>query len=274
MVVVEKFLRARTDDISTCEDAIYVNGDFACVIDGATSQSNLQWEEMRPGRFASKLILEGIESFSKMITDDQAVEKLTGIIATEYRKRSMYEHMRKNASDRLAASMVMYSNYLSEIWMLGECQCALDGNVIVNRNPFSDLLAEVRSLYLKIELSSGMTVDELVELDTGRKYILPLLRGQSLFQNKPGTKFAYGVLDGFDLDRQFIKRIAVPEETQSIVLASDGYPLLLSTLEETEGALRTITQEDPLLIEAYKSTKGMTRSGSSFDDRAYLKIDL
>lgn len=70
-----------------------------------------------------------------------------------------------------------------------------------------------------------------------------------------------------------------------IILASDGYPELKSTLEESEQALHKILEEDPLLFRQFKSTKGKIvkppsfgdhsskkTGATSFDDRTYVRI--
>ena len=81
------------------------------------------------------------------------------------------------------------------------------------------------------------------------------------------------VLDGFFEDMSSIKIIDVPDNAQEIVLASDGYPELLPTLEESERALKEILAEDPLFILRHKSTKGLQKGNNSFDDRAYIRFN-
>jgi glycerophosphoryl diester phosphodiesterase len=57
-----------------------------------------------------------------------------------------------------------------------------------------------------------------------------------------------------------------------IVLASDGYPFLCKTLEESEQRLAQQKSEDPLNIGAFKATKAFTKENNSFDDRAYIRF--
>ena len=58
------------------------------------------------------------------------------------------------------------------------------------------------------------------------------------------------------------------------MLASDGYPYLKDTLEASEQALQEVLQEDPLLFRKYKATKGLQIGNRSFDDRAYIKLEI
>jgi hypothetical protein len=274
MVVIEEFLQSKNGDLLTCQDAIYVGSHFACVVDGATSQSKLHWDGQKPGKFVSMVVCDAVASFSKTIARREAIRTITDRIAAEYHKRALYKYTKKNPSERLTASLVLYNRYRSEVWMVGDCQCSIDGEVIKNTNAFGTLLAEVRSLFIQTELLSGITIGELQKIDTGREYIIPLLKRQGLLQNRLDAQYSFGVVDGFEIDEQFIKTIGVPKNAKTIILASDGYPVLHNTLEETERALQNALREDPLCILEHKSTKGKYSEQSSHDDRAYLKIDL
>ncbi len=57
-----------------------------------------------------------------------------------------------------------------------------------------------------------------------------------------------------------------------IVLASDGYPKLKSTLKESEEELAKIIEIDPLCYKTYFSTKGLKKGNFSFDDRTYIRF--
>jgi glycerophosphoryl diester phosphodiesterase len=57
-----------------------------------------------------------------------------------------------------------------------------------------------------------------------------------------------------------------------IILASDGYQRLLSTLKEMEEHLQKLRREDPVIIDQYMAAKGVCEDAKSFDDRTYLRI--
>ena len=136
------------------------------------------------------------------------------------------------------------------------------------------IFSKVRSYVNRTELLKGKTVAELQEKDIGREYILPLLRKQVIWQNsKVDSLYTYPVLDGFPVSLSKVRVISVPKYSQ-VVLASDGYPVLYDDLQETEKALFDILERDPLCIEEYLSTKRVARLNDSFDDRAYLRLQL
>ncbi len=66
----------------------------------------------------------------------------------------------------------------------------------------------------------------------------------------------------------------IPKKVHTIILASDGYPLLKNSLEASEQALHHILENDPLLFRLYKATKGVQDGHVSYDDRAYIKLRL
>ena len=57
-----------------------------------------------------------------------------------------------------------------------------------------------------------------------------------------------------------------------IIFASDGYPVLLCSLEESEKKLKELIEKDPLMYQTVPMTKGMMNGNISFDDRSYLRF--
>jgi glycerophosphoryl diester phosphodiesterase len=133
-------------------------------------------------------------------------------------------------------------------------------------------MSDARAVYLESELLMGKTIENLMEFDTGREFIKPLLSRQALFQNPNNESiYSYGVINGFEVPENAIKTVRM-QDNKYLVLASDGYPALKPTLEESEQALKKILASDPLCMRIYKSTKGLEAGNISYDDRAYLKI--
>ena len=64
------------------------------------------------------------------------------------------------------------------------------------------------------------------------------------------------------------------DESSEVVLASDGYPLLKKTLNESEEMLADILKQDPLCCKIYPSTKGLTPNSRSYDDRVYVRFSV
>ena len=168
--------------------------------------------------------------------------------------------------DRLAASAVVYSRLRREIWMVGDCQCLIDGTLFENPKPYEAELARRRADIIR---HSADQKHFLVD-DTARQQILPdMMRIMRQQQN-----VAYAVIDGARIPEQHVIVLPLDFCPHDIVLASDGYPQLLPTLEASEAALARQLSDDPLNIGTFQATKGCMQGNQSFDDRAYIRFKV
>jgi glycerophosphoryl diester phosphodiesterase len=273
--IEEQTLRSKTDNEEDCEDAVYAGPHFVAVIDGATSKTQRRWQNRTGGKMAAILLQEAFARIPPEATLRQAVDILTSAIRAFYEENKVIKSMRIRPAQRITASFVAFSLFRREIWFVGDCQCLLNQELISNKKIVDEITANARSLFLEGELCRGKTIDELLQKDTGRVFILRLLRRQMLFQNNPSSgQYWYPVIDGFDVPEDGLRVISLPGDIETIVLASDGYPYLKDSLQASEDALQEILRDDPLLFRKYKSTKGLQKKNVSFDDRAYVKVRL
>lgn len=84
----------------------------------------------------------------------------------------------------------------------------------------------------------------------------------------------YRSINGSSVPDEGIRIERLPEDIETIVLASDGYPYLNDTLQASERALQEVLHDDPLLFRKYRATKGMHQGWRSFDDRAYVRLRI
>jgi hypothetical protein len=274
MKVIEQFLKSKTTLESDCEDSIFVSDHFAAVIDGVTLKSTRKYENETPGRACTQFLMKALEDMSARSTAKKAVEFMTSVVFSVYKEMKIAEQVLNFPVERASASIAVYSKFRNELWMVGDCQCLVDKTVYSNAKPIDTILSDIRSLFIQSELKQGKTVSDLLANDSGRDFILPLLKRQSLFQNSiQKSKFTYGVIDGFKVPDSEIKIINLSHPLK-LILATDGYPRLYDTLAQSENYLKKILESDPLCYQDFKSTKGLKPGNSSFDDRAYLSIGL
>ena len=274
MEVIEQYINSKTGDLADCEDAIFFNGNFAAIIDGVTSKSARRWDGKTSGQVATQLALETLPRLAPDVTAPHAFDLLNQAFRALYTKLDLMAELEKNPVERCAACVLVYSRYYRQLWSVGDCQALVDGRVISQSKVSDNLLANVRAFYLETELLLGKTVEELRENDTGRDFIFPLLQRERLFQNNTASpEYGSWVVDGF-LDSARVRVIEVPPQAGVIVLASDGYPALLPTLDQSEKRLAEILTRDPLLFREFKATKGLKKGQVSFDDRSYLRLRL
>lgn len=253
-------------DDTQCEDGIVVTDDYIAVIDGSTSKTQRRLDpEKSNGQLCRDIIAESIANAPSGFDMPQMASYLTQAVSNYYLLHDA--DLRLLASqpvERLTASTVIYSRVQQEIWLIGDCQCMIDHVYHGNPKPSEARLSALRAEHDRYLLQHGRTLQQLMEHDDGREFILPKLKESCQAQNKE-----YAVVDGFNIPLQYVKVFKAGRE---IVLATDGYPQLCDTLEQSESKLSQLIDNDPLCISQFKATKGLKIHQNSFDDRAYIRF--
>ena len=272
MKVVESFLKGKKNAQAN-EDGIFINQHFAAVIDGATSKSDFQKDGKSSGKWAMELVIEAIKKFPKDITVEEAVKQITQKLHNFYKANNMLEDLKEHPERRLTANGVIYSYERKEIWQIGDCQLKAGSIYSSGEKEIDRIMSEARAAYNEIMLLKGLSQEDIAENDPGRDFIKPFLEKQALLQNNPASnlQYAFPVFDGFDIPIEWIKVFYVSNANE-IILSSDGYPMLLNSLKESEQYLHSIMEKDPQCMRLYKTTKGIQKGNCSFDDHAYLRI--
>ena len=252
-----------------CEDGLYIGSDMVAVVDGATSHGEKKWDGKSAGAFAKQLIIERLDGMPPYLSGLEVITLLNGELRKAY---SNYKWYIENPHERLAASVLIYNDHHKEIWSYGDCQYIVNGELYQMGKRVDMLFSGVRSFLLQHALHEGKEYEELLRNDFAREYIIPLIKKQTAFQNKD-VEFGYPMLDGTVVESRFLKTQKVAEGS-TIVLATDGYPILKESLAESEKELARLLKEDPLCIFDYKSTKGLAEGCSSFDDRTYVRLEI
>ncbi|MDX2245889.1 MAG: protein phosphatase 2C domain-containing protein [Bacteroidia bacterium] len=269
MKLIEEFLQGKTGKAEENEDFMFFSENFAAVIDGVTAKRP---EMAGTGRIAAEIIHREIFRLPAETTWEEALEIFTQAIFSHYQQTGIAEAARHDPRLRMGAVTAVFSVFHREIWLMGDCQCLINGHFYENPASIDAVMSEARALYNHIALQTGKNVEDLASHDPGREFISPILQQQSLLQNNPAAgEYAFFVIDGFTPMKNQVKIISV-NKGDEIVLATDGYPRLSPTLEASEKKLREIITRDPMLISLYKSTKGVKKGNISFDDRAYLRF--
>ena len=268
------------------EDGIVITNDFIAVIDGSTSKATRQWSSrMSNGRYAMTIVSRIIRKMPPETSCHQFCVSVTKAIRSIYlpvwyhlpllsRRGKGWsdppiDHLSTHPEERLCASVIVYSNLRREIWLVGDCQCLIGGELCENPKPYEQKLAEMRAQKVRELLSTGKTPDEILADDQARAAIIPQMLREMQNQNK-----TYAVVDGFPIPEARVPVITLDFRPWEIVLASDGYPFLCPTLAESEARLDEQRRNDPLNIGDFKATKGFTPGFNSFDDRSYIRFSI
>ncbi len=207
-----------------------------------------------------------IRKMPKDISCHQFCLGATQAIRSRYKKSKLI-HLADHPEDRLTASTIIFSRLRREIWMIGDCQCLVNGQLFDNPKPYEQELAQMRADIIK---ASPQPWSHFLDEDTARQAIIPRMLETMQQQNK-----TYSVIDGFPVDESHVRVITLDFQPWQLVLATDGYPFLCPTLKESEERLEEQRQQDPLNIgPRFMATKAFAHGNNSFDDRAYIRFDI
>lgn len=252
------------------EDSILDNEYYGVVSDGATTIQGFSINGLSPGKTASSLVVEYFVTANPFITFKEAISDLEMIFKNWYKAHADV------FNDRITTSSVILNKSRNELWFLGDCSAKINNDLYCYNKEIDTLTTNLRVFTIQTAIVDGRTTyDDCLKHDIGRDVIIPLINKQQLYQNNhDGSIFSYGVMDGFKTLERDIHVVNIPEDTTSIILTSDGYPVIENTLKETEESLFQILKEDPLMIGKYATTKGLSDSKVSYDDRSYLRYEV
>jgi hypothetical protein len=271
MKVVEEFLAAKTANAADCEDGIVVTEGFAAVIDGATDKTGRRFLGLRGGRLAMLACADAVRSLEPAADVSAALAHLSA---------SLDGRLPDSLSpgDRPSAVLAVYSQARREVWQIGDVcfwHPGLETSGNWQRKTVDRYATDLRVAVLHAELASGADPAVLARNDPGRDAIIGLLRQQGVFCNNLGAgEWAYSAINGSMVPPDLVAVYHIPLGVTELILASDGYPHVLPTLEASEQKLIQLLASDPLCIGPLRGTKAVTPGNISFDDRAYLRLAL
>lgn len=271
MRIVEQYTSGKSATVPS-EDASVVTSSYAAVIDGATPKTSFRYPGGEtPGHLAARLLAEAVSQLPDDIAATPCIDLLSQALHQEH----------VMPSDRPIASIVIYSVLRREVWMVGDCQFGYtDGlgtfHTVTGRKHIDRVLAEWRRDIITSYLSRGlMTAREIADHDPGRRIIQPFITHQVRYQNRDQhNPFCYAMLDGQPIPHRFIRVCHLPADVHTLVLATDGYPVLQPNLCDAEDTLQHLLSIDPLCIGPLLGTKGLHPCNASYDDRTYLKLQI
>lgn len=174
---------------------------------------------------------------------------------------------------RPAASCAFLSVARDELWAVGDTLLMLDGREIDLTKKIDEAATLYRCAFVASMLAAGVSIETLLAEAPDYEHVRPLLAvQQESFMNRPEQKdFGYANIDGAD-DVLPLVRVIPLAGVKSIVMASDGYPVLHGTLKDSEDTLARMIAAEPTMHSLSFQIKGMRKGQASFDDRAYLSL--
>ena len=265
------------------EDGIVVTDNFIAVIDGSTSKATervSRWYSN--GRLCMKVISRFIRKAPANITVDAFLKGVTEAVRKKYSSKRI-DFYAEHPEERITASCIVYSRLQRQLWIIGDCQCLVgksgckddEYEFFDNPKPYESILANARAEVARKLLDSGeVTTESLRRDDVARASVIP-----QMIESMKRQNIDYSVVDGFKIPRQKVKVFTFDFEPWTIVMASDGYPILRPTLSASESALAEQCEKDPLNIglnqsSHFMATKAFAEGFTSFDDRTYIRFTI
>lgn len=267
MKIIEQYIQGKKN-MNQCEDNLFINNQIVAVIDGVTAKGQHLWSGHTSGWYASHII---VDFFRENYISEHPYELLS-TLSTLLKKKYSEELSERLLPELLRANIIMYNSVSNEIINYGDCQCIING-VLHSHTKAIDLHnSDIRAQILKEAIASGQSKQSLMQHDIGRDAIEKELQNQFQYENKI-CKWGYPVLNGSPIEKSYITVYHV-HTGDEVVLATDGYPILCSSLKESEDQLHYILHEDPLCYKMNKATKGLLKGNISFDDRCYCRFKV
>lgn len=264
MKILESFVKGKHDDPARCEDGIFVNEKVIAVIDGVTSKSSRKYEGKSSGRKAMEIVKETLSGLPEISDPETFLNLLARSIDTFARQNDC------QGNEIPRACIIAYLIHARLVVSYGDCQCRLNGKTYRLHKQIDQMNETLRAYVIETALRQGQNVKDLLADDPGRNAVQPFLKSQYLFENQAGP-FGYAVLNGSPVNPSMMQIMQVPAG-QQVILASDGYPELKDTLDQSEKALAELLAEDPLCFRMNRQTKGMSKGQISYDDRSYIRF--
>lgn len=245
-----------------CADRLVLGEHVAGVADGATAKP---WDA--PGAPTGTQLAETLSVMLSAIGPDAdaatTVEAATALVADQLGHRT-----------GSAVSFCLVHTPSRQIWRVGEARVLVDRQSWPPRPTGESVVAAARALVLRAELNDGTSRDRLAADDPGRAAVQGLLHALVRMRNVADARCGTAAIDGKPVPEAFVEVRTLPASRCEIVVTTDGYPAAAPTLAEAEQALAERLERDPLMIEDPPETKGLRPGANSFDDRAYLRLEL
>lgn len=266
--VSEQFVESKSDG-RDCEDLIVVSEHFAAVIDGASDETGVVFDRKTGGRFAAEVIAETISGLAltadARVFADSLARALGAAVKTAV--GDLAEDVR-----RPAASVACASAHRREVWRIGDCNVLIGGTEHAGGKRVDDAAYGFRAAVNAALTAKGVSQEQLLRDDPGAKAARPLFDNQQHLANVVGP-WGYGCVNGRAVPDDYLEVMPIPDGPMEVVITSDGYPVVHSTLSESEATLAGMVARDPAGIGELWSVGKSTKPGANApDDRAYLRF--
>jgi hypothetical protein len=268
--LIESTTVSKTGDVRGNHDGIVVNENYIAVIDAYQARGWRAWDGKPAGIFAKDSIVSEFDALPAGLSATDAVQVLEEQLQVQS-ARAVESMDDAEVISYPMARLLVYSVALGQIWRLGDSPFVVDGEL---HRSMSQALqeavkkrCEVMDHFLKNVRSD---LKDLVNNDYGRSAAMDLIVAEE--HRVDGVEVLSG-RPNVDMD-MLLSNIEVftVEKGQEVILATDGFPHILPTLDESEDWLAAQRARDPLFIKDFQSLRGASDDEAGYDDRSYVRF--
>lgn len=278
MQIIEQFLAGKTGNEDINEDRIAVTEHFIGLFDGATNRGGSTLAGKPLGRFAAETVAQALAGLAADIDARAAVDSLTATLAQRTREEAARENRDFTQEwSAPATAALIYSRARREIWRVADSTFMVDGGA-PNMRFFAQerVWCDLRRAWLQAQMVRGLSEADILADDKSWDVLTPLIGALKVFANSDHAlahPYGFGVINGSHVPDRYVE-VFDAADAQEIAFASDGYPDVRATLEDTETALRRTLAQDPLMYRIHPQVKGVRPGWQSYDDRSYIRFSV
>ena len=268
--VLESASVAKCGDERGNHDALVINDNYVAVFDALQARGWRAWDKLPAGVFARTVMVSTLESLPGDMDAKGVIRALQE--ALQERTQRCIEEMEDDQIYAYPQSRALiYSIAKREIWRLGDSPFCIDGKLNYQRSEGYEKAAEKRAEVLELFLANPLSdMKDLINTDYGRSSAMDIIIEEE--QRVDGVQTLSGRPDvDIDVLLDNVEVFAV-EPGAELILASDGYPRILATLQESEQWLEDERARDPLFVRDYKALQGAKDEEAGYDDRSYVRF--
>lgn len=258
---------SKTGNEQENEDFVIDTPQWLVVCDGATDESGKKFWGRTGGQLTAILTAQTI------IQAPNGTSALDLISTINDVYRGAFGGIGQIGGSRPSCSFVALDKYAETIIRVSDVSWSDGHTVHQGWRQIDNVHGRMRAAYLTMLLTAGASQEQLLEDDPGRDLIYPSLQKQgTLCNNVDLVELSYGAIDGTPVPDRLIETWKLGPDVSEVIIATDGYPVIKSTLEHTEAYLQEDLALDPLRIAKHAGTKGLQPDQQSFDDRTYVRV--
>ena len=261
---------SKTGDERGNHDGIVIDDKFLAVIDAYQARGYRGWHNKPAGIFAKNLICQALV---EQPADAEAADVVRALeeLLLEQTASAIEQMQDKQVYAYPMTRLLIYSAAKKQIWRLGDSPFVVDGELNFNRSEALQQAALKRAEVAEKFLANDRTdLKDMVNNDYGRTSIMEDIVAEE--RRVDGVECLSGNPET-DMDT-LLSNVEVfqLEDGQEVILASDGYPRLLGTIEDSEEWLAEERKRDPLFVRDYKALRTAKDEEAGYDDRSYVRF--